>query len=269
MVMHLWQEDAASPLQSVHFGFALGAVIVPQIVRPFIDEETYPVYLPTTSNTSNTANLQQSLDGTNDDAATDDVTTQQMLTNSNALVAADFNAPSPMESAQNNVTATDTSSYENAYYIVGGIEVLVAVVTLPVFLYAARDIGEHRHGSSFRQMFTITTCASTKSVGCAFYTFICLFIYFGNIVGIERALAKYIYAYLVSDLVRMKKSSASNIVTTFWSAFAFGRLLGIYATKVRKLNVQIIFNNIMYLGFVIAFFWSTMLLMHYGRFSRL
>ena len=33
MVMHLWGDDAASPMNSLHFGFGLGALLAPQIAR--------------------------------------------------------------------------------------------------------------------------------------------------------------------------------------------------------------------------------------------
>lgn len=59
MVMHLWGEDAASPMNSLHFGFGLGALIAPQIARPFLspdalDYDDDVTTMPTTTMFSNT-----------------------------------------------------------------------------------------------------------------------------------------------------------------------------------------------------------------------
>lgn len=48
MVMKLWGEDTPAPMQSLHFGFGVGAVIAPQIARPFL--------APDVSNSNSTVN---------------------------------------------------------------------------------------------------------------------------------------------------------------------------------------------------------------------
>ena len=39
MVMHMWGDKAASPMHSLHFGFGFGALLAPQIARPFLAPE--------------------------------------------------------------------------------------------------------------------------------------------------------------------------------------------------------------------------------------
>ena len=38
MVMDLWQDQATGPMHSLHFGFGIGAILVPQLSRPFLSK---------------------------------------------------------------------------------------------------------------------------------------------------------------------------------------------------------------------------------------
>ena len=38
MVIAMWGKNAASPVHALHFGFGVGAVLAPQIARPFLAE---------------------------------------------------------------------------------------------------------------------------------------------------------------------------------------------------------------------------------------
>ncbi len=40
MTMHLWGESTASPMNAVHFGFGLGAIIAPFLAWPFMSHDT-------------------------------------------------------------------------------------------------------------------------------------------------------------------------------------------------------------------------------------
>ena len=39
MVMHLWGVKATSHMHSLHFGFGFGALLAPQIAKPFLGED--------------------------------------------------------------------------------------------------------------------------------------------------------------------------------------------------------------------------------------
>ena len=39
MVMDLWGERAAGPMHSLHFAFGVGAMIAPQIAKPFLSSD--------------------------------------------------------------------------------------------------------------------------------------------------------------------------------------------------------------------------------------
>ena len=41
MVLAMWGKDAASPVHALHFGFGMGAVLAPQLARPFIAERNF------------------------------------------------------------------------------------------------------------------------------------------------------------------------------------------------------------------------------------
>ena len=55
MVLSLWGEKAASPMQSLHFGFAFGAIIAPQIARPFLSPDKMDTYNSTSNPNSSFA----------------------------------------------------------------------------------------------------------------------------------------------------------------------------------------------------------------------
>ena len=38
MCIAMWREKSSSPLHLLHFGFGIGAVLAPQLARPFIGE---------------------------------------------------------------------------------------------------------------------------------------------------------------------------------------------------------------------------------------
>ena len=40
MVMHLWGTQATSHMHSLHFGFGFGALLAPQIAKPFLGPDT-------------------------------------------------------------------------------------------------------------------------------------------------------------------------------------------------------------------------------------
>ena len=40
MVMHLWKSGATFHMHSLHFGFGFGALLAPQVARPFLGPDT-------------------------------------------------------------------------------------------------------------------------------------------------------------------------------------------------------------------------------------
>lgn len=70
MVMHLWAEKAAAPMHSMHFGFGLGALLAPQIARPFLSgeednqtiEEPYNTTMSATETTATSQNLESRIE---------------------------------------------------------------------------------------------------------------------------------------------------------------------------------------------------------------
>ena len=43
MAIHLWKDKSASALHSLYFGCGLGALLCPQIARPFLSSDTYVI----------------------------------------------------------------------------------------------------------------------------------------------------------------------------------------------------------------------------------
>ena len=55
LMLSLWGDKAASPMQSLHFGFAFGAIIAPQIARPFLSPDKVDMYNSTSNPNSSFA----------------------------------------------------------------------------------------------------------------------------------------------------------------------------------------------------------------------
>ena len=255
MVMHLWEENAASPMHCVHFGFALGAIIVPQIARPFLVEDLHPeMHFPNLTSNLDLVQREERDVHDRDVRAADSMETGSAVEMTSAqdtgtVVILEANLASGLF----NITSERRKShYERAYYIVAIVDVLIAFIAMPILAYASSGF-RPRGERNLRRMCSVRACSPT-SPRCGYYTLICLFIYVANIVGVERCLGKYMYAYLVSPLVRMNSRTASHVVTTFWAAFAAGRLLGIFSAKLQQLNTQICVNNLLYFGFAMAFY---------------
>ena len=147
-----------------------------------------------------------------------------------------------------------SSRYDQAYLIVATMDVLIATLTLPMLLCTSRHGHGTEHDKQFKHSGCSTRACAPASTSLGLYKLICLFIYVANVVGVERMLSKYMYAYLVSPVVCMNKNKASHVMTSFWAAFGAGRLLCTFPMKLQVLNMHITFNNLLLIGFALAFY---------------
>ena len=192
MVMDLWLEKAATPMHSLHFGFGFGAMLAPQIARPFIS-----------------SNADDSLG-----ASWENFTTIENPKDSEARIAI-------------------------PYGIVGIFILAFSLVVLAFQIKGQpKDFPVRQNNTSFKAMVNPGSCTN----GHVLYSialFSCLFFYFIQAVGGERAYGKFLFSYATEDNY-MTTDEAANLQTLFWFSFTFGRFLGIPLTKFLPLDVVII-----------------------------
>lgn len=204
MVMHLWGEDASSPMNSLHFGFGFGALIAPQIARPFLSPDA--------------------LDDDDDPLTTLPHETTTTWGNMTA-------APSE-----------DESRIEIPYIIAAcGITLFAFVLLAFYFKGPPEGFKLHEPKTKFREMISPGSCADGHV--CFGVQILCaLFFYYIQAVGGERAYGKFLFSFAVDSDIKMKKSVASNLQTAFWASFTAGRLSGVLIGKFVPLRYVMIAN---------------------------
>ena len=188
MVMDLWGDQAASPMHSLHFGFGFGALLAPQIARPFLgpEEETFP-----NASTESPANIE------------------------------------------------DLSRIEIPYTIAAILIFLFSLVILGFYIKGApKGFPMRKNSKNILKMASPGSCTSGHVMfGVAM--FVCLFIYFIQAVGGERAYGKFLFSFAYETGL-MDKDLASVLQSVFWLSFTTARLLGVPLAKFLPLNVIII-----------------------------
>ena len=194
MVMHLWGNDAASPMNSLHFGFGLGALLAPQIARPFLGSE---------------------------DNSTDTQT---------------YDVTAAIEVRS---TPEDDSRIEIPYSIVGTFILCFALVVLLLYIKGPpKGYPVRVHHTVFREMISPGSCTNGyKLYGAGLL--ICLYLYFIQAVGGERAYGKFLFSY-ATETNLLNNDQATVLLSMFWLSFTTGRLLGIPLAKWVPLNAIIV-----------------------------
>ena len=205
-MMHLWGEDAASPMHSLHFGFGFGALLAPQIARPFLSPDD-------TSNDTDTYNWMPQV--------------------------TDNGASGPLIDTQAG-DSEDLSRIEIPYSIVGTYILVFAIVVLVLyFMGPPKGFPIRVNNTKFRDMISPGSCTNGhKLYGTALL--ICLFFYFIQAVGGDRVYGKFLFSFAIESEVGLSKDEATVLQSTFWLSFTTGRLLGIPLTKWLPLNAVIV-----------------------------
>ncbi len=189
--MGLWQENAASPIHSLHFGFGLGALIAPQVVQPFLSSNT-------------------------DDDVDADVTTTMYPTQTWISNTTEIRVESRIE-----------IPYTIMAIFIFGFSVVVFGLYLkgPPHGFPVRVPTKN-----FKKMVHPATCGHGSS-GYGVALLAGIFFYYVHILGRERAIGKYLFSYAVDGEVQFTNREASNLLTAFWASFTCGRMLAIPISK--------------------------------------
>ena len=221
MVMHMWGIKAAAPMHSLHFGFGLGALLAPQIARPFLSP---------------------------DDNATDTQATY-MLPGLSWPVHSMHSGYYTMNTYANDSndspeTNEDESRIEIPYSIVATFVLIFSFVVLAFYIKGVpKGFPMRQNHTRFRDMISPGSCTDGhKLFGVGLLT--CLFFYFTQAVGGERAYGKFLFSFAIESDVQMSKDEASVLQSLFWLSFTTGRLLGIPLAKWIPIDAIIVANII-------------------------
>ena len=203
-MLKIWGGERASvPVHALHFAFGVGAMIVPQITRPFL-----PEHIPGVNGT-------QEADTTN-------------LTGFTGL-----NNTSSAEEIKHNI--------RYPYVIVGGVTVLVGIVTCVAFVCLPKPVdvtieevdekGSKTNKPSIWSMLSPTSCFPGQSFIYAVLILIMLFFLYGLPIGAERAYGKFLFPFATESALKMTKDAGATLETVFWITFTAGRGLVTIAAK--------------------------------------
>ena len=217
-VMHMWGEQTAMPMHSLHLAFGVGALSAPQIARPFLGESQDPEEPVLSTHVQTKGLLTNLIDANN-------VTTQTP------------NVPGKI---------VDDSSIEYSFMIVGVATCLLALVYLPFhFLGFPKGFPERQPTRLSLSMCSPTSCGRGSFYIGLLYL-ILLFFFFFHAGGGELAYATYIYSFAVEKENPLSTDDAANLNTVFFACFTCGRGLGILISKFLSTDTMILIDVLMY-----------------------
>ena len=225
IILRLWGTKAAPPTHALHFGFGVGALIIPQIARPFLPHES--------GNGGDTVLVTESTPNTTDQ-------------NLSSVTTAD------------SVQLVDPP-IEIPFGIVSAITAIVGIWFLILFcfrmplppLHSPAKRAAKRRRSFFRSWIPET---DNKALWFAFVCCLCLFWIFPT--GAERMYGRFIYAYAIEGPHELSTDDGTIIETLFWATFTGTRLLNILVSYWVPASILISGSLLLSVGvtIVLAFF---------------
>lgn len=201
MVMHIWQENAATPLMLTHFGFGVGAIISPQIARPFLSDT---VNGNTTEGISN-------------------VTTSANIYSAHLYK---WYAMSYSQWEDIHTTNSDDSRIIICYSIVGLLILLISLFQL-YFVLTDPPSGYQtwQPEESVKDMMKPSTCAAGDTAfGVQLLGGLCLF--YALVSGSQAAYVDFLFSYATESDLNFSSDEASAINSAFFFCYTMGRLFG-------------------------------------------
>ena len=214
MVMHMWQEKAAAPMHSLHFGFGVGAFIGPQVAKPFLSPRNTEQYLTPGPNATTTATI---------------------ITN------ATWNTTQ--------ATLIGESRIEYAYLIGGLVAATCSVLWVFIYIKGYPEGFPKRIGSKTSpRMFSPGSCAY-GDVMMGSFLFIALFFFFIQAAGGQRCYGRFVFSFLIESDLKFTETEAANLNSLFWGSFTLGRMTGIPIARFLSTPIMIAIQG---LGLVVS-----------------
>ena len=126
------------------------------------------------------------------------------------------------------------------------IEIPYGIIAAAIFLFGFVVLGFYLKGlpkgfpirvnnTNFKAMVSPGSCTG-GNVLFGVQLFLCLWLYFIQVVGGERAMGKFLFSYARERTPQFSNAEASNLQSLFWLSFTIGRFSGVLIAKV--LSVQ-------------------------------
>ena len=186
LVIRMWLGSAAVPVHAIHLAFDVGALIAPQIVRPFLGEWT--------------------------EEPTDDHVSRD-LTNSTHV----------SENVHDRLMEFASTDIEYPYAIIASLTLAGAAMFVVLFSFAASiPQGARLSPSTLSEVVSQTAWCDADDPTVAVQMVPTLFFAFLLPSGTERAYARFVFALAVTGRIHMAPADAAVLETVFWASFAVG-----------------------------------------------
>ena len=214
MTMHLWGEATASPMNAVHFGFGLGAILAPQLALPFLSPDAKAGNSETSTSVNETSNQTESF----------------------THMFYDLN------STGDTLHGDSEAQLVYPYTIIALIGIIFTIMMVVFYVVGPPRGFPIRKPVKSKVLFSPSSCAGGRLLY-GLILFILLFLYFIQAVGGERAYGKFLFTYAVDSPLNFTKRSAATLNSLFWACFVCGRFSG---EKTQYVDILIGFNSLSY-----------------------
>lgn len=224
----MFKDKAAGPLYALHTGYGLGSLVVPQLVRPFLDPRfsggaIHTGYKSTCrNNTHNTHNT---------------TTTAQPLL---------FNFESNLNTTATSMpTPRYPAKFTTAYWLLSGLSMSIAALFLSYHVHGrvsgvridtkcdSSTTGPTRQ--TLKQSLSPKTCSPTKPPY-AVSIIACLFFYYVLSVPQIRAFSKFVFSY-ARDGPCLSVIESTSLESVYFATVTVGRLAAFLSSTVLHMKV--------------------------------
>ncbi|KAK3588133.1 hypothetical protein CHS0354_012189 [Potamilus streckersoni] len=234
LIITMWKKECAPYIQAIHFAFALGGIISPQIIRPFLAEPT----LKNLTDTFNQFNVSR-VDNTG------------YLTLNNSLGDNDCYNETKRDCIQLPLHGQVTY-VQHGYLITSSLVVLCSIPLLASFFKNKNKFS----GSTNEDKLKRKEHAENIPLKLKILILIFISVIFHCYVGIESSYVTYLMTFCLRHL-KWSTADGSLASSLYWLGFSIGRFLGIFLTRLFQSSMLMLtFSIMMSLSFIGLFLGS-------------
>lgn len=202
-MLRMWGIKAAVPVHSLHTAFGIGALLAPQLARPFLGTALNVDVFNSSRNSSE-------------------------HTNSTSYIA-----------DMSKATSFDmTAAIEYPYSIIAVFCLFMAVLFILLFCFAPIRQGapRNRSKSSAKNAFKPSSWLGGGNKRLGYAVLALAFVIFMLPIGMERAYGKFLFSLGVTGRLQMSPADGTLLESAFWMSFTAGRMLvTLAATRVSQI----------------------------------
>ncbi|KAK3106892.1 hypothetical protein FSP39_002137 [Pinctada imbricata] len=243
LLLEIWMETSASPMHTLHLGFGIGSLVVPQIAEPFLAVPKFPQR--TTVNTSFSTSHENGSSAANSTSAYSNLGRFLNMTSFNINEKSGFNIS---QSDRGDEVIYTESNVKWAYLIVAILAVMISTVFF-IFQFCGKSFRNH-HLSKVSQENTapsIKTIVDPKTCtgGDRIYgvnIFVLLFLFCFQAFGIEYICSNFLRSYSI-DKFHMSGEEAAWLNTSFWISYTLGCFCGFVVSSLVNIRFLILIQS--------------------------